>query len=233
MAMFLVMMAVAGIGFLMKYVLVPGFKRNQIYGKDVELYFLGIDRHQWGSIHLILSFALLLLLFLHIVLHWRMICAIAIRMIPGKTIRACVITIFAIAAFFFGIGPLFISPEIGPGVSHGHQRASGAANIQAAPALENIVDSALEVATNKQTIAESQTPLSKIVRNHPRQDGEIELYGSMTLSEAAKKYNIDVNALADFIHVPHEYVNERLGRLKRSYGFEMNDLRAYISSASH
>ena len=38
--MFLGMFALAGIGFLIKYLLIPGFKRVDIYGKDVELFFL-------------------------------------------------------------------------------------------------------------------------------------------------------------------------------------------------
>jgi hypothetical protein len=33
----LCMAAMAGIGLLMKYVLVPGFKRWEIYGRNVEL----------------------------------------------------------------------------------------------------------------------------------------------------------------------------------------------------
>ena len=35
--MFTVLMAIAGMGFLNKYVILAGFKRNEIYGTDVEL----------------------------------------------------------------------------------------------------------------------------------------------------------------------------------------------------
>ena len=44
--MLIILIVIAGIGFLIKYVLVPGFKRNEIYGQDMELYFWGLDRHQ-------------------------------------------------------------------------------------------------------------------------------------------------------------------------------------------
>lgn len=71
--MFLCMMAMVGIGFLMKFVLIPGKDRWVEYGRNVELYLYGMDRHQWGTIHLILGFILLGLLILHIVLHWKMI----------------------------------------------------------------------------------------------------------------------------------------------------------------
>jgi hypothetical protein len=56
--MFLMMMAIAGIGFLMKYVLVPGSERWEKYGSNVDLFLWGWDRHQWGALHLILGYIL-------------------------------------------------------------------------------------------------------------------------------------------------------------------------------
>ena len=44
--MLLLMMPIAGIGFMMKYVLVPGFERNVLYGNNVDLEFWGQTRHQ-------------------------------------------------------------------------------------------------------------------------------------------------------------------------------------------
>jgi hypothetical protein len=63
--MLILLTMMAGLGFLIKYVLVPGFKRNTLYGSDVELYFWGLDRHQWGSIHLYLGFVFLFLVLLY------------------------------------------------------------------------------------------------------------------------------------------------------------------------
>ncbi|MBU0567408.1 DUF4405 domain-containing protein, partial [bacterium] len=71
--MFLCMMAITGTGFLMKFVLIPGQERWVKYGRNVELLLLGIDRHEWGAIHLVLGFILLGLLVIHIILHWKMI----------------------------------------------------------------------------------------------------------------------------------------------------------------
>ena len=53
--LFICMMAIAGIGLLMKYVVLPGREVNLIYGNQTDLLFLGLDRHQWGSIHFIIS----------------------------------------------------------------------------------------------------------------------------------------------------------------------------------
>ena len=50
--MFLCLMAMAGLGFLMKYVLPPGREVQAKYGRNVYLSWLGWDRHDWGDIHL-------------------------------------------------------------------------------------------------------------------------------------------------------------------------------------
>ena len=116
--MFIIMTPIAGIGFLIKYVLVPGFKRNDIYGRDVELYYWGIDGHQWGTIHLMLSFVLLFLLLLHIVFHWRQIVGIFKTMFFARTLRIILSLPLVLFAIIFGILPLFITPKVEEGVSH-------------------------------------------------------------------------------------------------------------------
>lgn len=108
----LLMMPIAGIGFLMKYVLLSGIQRNPIYGNNVELEFWGLSRHEWGKIHLVLSLIFLVLLILHIYFHWNMIIHIFKRMIPDKTIRivsAVLLTVVGLLMFSF---PLFVKPEI-------------------------------------------------------------------------------------------------------------------------
>ena len=50
----------------------------------------------------------------------------------------------------------------------------------------------------------------------------------MTLEGVAERYGMSVGELARVIGVPPEYSNERLGRLRKSYEFEMDDIRIYI-----
>ena len=50
----------------------------------------------------------------------------------------------------------------------------------------------------------------------------------MTLGELAGRFGLSAGELAKVIGVPPEYSNERLGRLKKRYEFEMDDLRTYI-----
>lgn len=110
--MFLCIAAIAGLGFLMKYVLIPGKETWALYGKKVELSWLGLDRHAWGAMHLYLGFLLLSLLVLHIILHWKMIIGLLHKFITPANLRtkvAIVFIIFCTALLFF---LFFINPEI-------------------------------------------------------------------------------------------------------------------------
>ncbi len=117
--------AIAGIGLLIKYVLVPGYQRWEIYGRNVDLFFWSMDRHQWGTIHLVIGLVFLAFLVLHVVLHWPMIVGIYCRLIPNRFARwitALVLICMTILLFIF---PYFVKPEVqerGKGKGHGWQQ---------------------------------------------------------------------------------------------------------------
>lgn len=113
--MFLCMAAIAGLGFLMKYVLVPGRETPLIYGRRVDLSFLGLDRHDWGAIHLYLGFVLLALLALHIVLHWQMIPGLFARLVGNGRKRRLIGLAYVMLAAILLLFPFFISPEVKEG----------------------------------------------------------------------------------------------------------------------
>ena len=109
--MFLVMMAMAGLGFLMNYVLIPGKEAWAKYGRKVDLTWWSWDRHDWGDIHLYLGFFLLGLLGLHIILHWRQIVLLFQRFISAKR-RTLVLIAFVVVALLLIYFPFLISPDI-------------------------------------------------------------------------------------------------------------------------
>ncbi len=113
--MFLCMAAIAGLGFLMKYVLVPGRETPLLYGRRVDLFFLGLDRHAWGAIHLYLGFVLLALLALHIVLHWQMIPGLFARLVGNAPKRWLIGLSYVALAAILLLFPFFISPEVKEG----------------------------------------------------------------------------------------------------------------------
>ena len=110
--MFLCVMAIAGIGCLTKFILLPGRETAAVYGRKVDLFLFGMDRHTWGTIHFIIACVFLGLLTAHIVLHWNMIVSVYRRLIGSAVARRIVaITIF-ISGIFLVVSPFFVKPEV-------------------------------------------------------------------------------------------------------------------------
>ncbi|MEK7719716.1 MAG: DUF4405 domain-containing protein [Bacteroidota bacterium] len=123
--MFFCVMAVTGIGLLMKYVLLPGRETLAVYGRKVDLFFLGKDRHEWGMIHLIIAFAFLGLMTLHIVLHWKSMWISYRRIIGNRVMRYTLVVLIAVAGVFLVAFPLAVRPDLRqPERKGGHQRTN-------------------------------------------------------------------------------------------------------------
>jgi hypothetical protein len=111
-ALFIITMAIAGIGLLLKYVLITGQEQWVRYGRRVELSFLGLDRHGWGDIHFYLALLMLGVLILHIYFHWRMIVLLYRRLIGSPRVRLIALIIFVLVCFILIAFPFLISPEV-------------------------------------------------------------------------------------------------------------------------
>jgi glucan phosphoethanolaminetransferase (alkaline phosphatase superfamily) len=210
--LFVTLLAIAGIGLLIKYVLLPGFVRDNIYGKDVDLYFMGLNRHEWGDIHLIISGFLILLLILHVFYHWKMVVVMFKKTIPKKSIQIISVAGLLIIIFVFGISWIFLEPEVN---AKQDRQISGTIEI---------------MHENERIVPENVASQEKRHRRKKHDKLEIEVYGYSTLNEIAERYEISVEELASFIDVPVDYADVRIGRLRKKYGFKMHDLRAYIDS---
>jgi hypothetical protein len=106
------MSAIIGTGFLIKYQLISGQERWDVYGRNVELYLLGMTRHQWGTIHLILGFVLFGLLIAHIVLHWKIVINVYQKIIKVPATKKIVAVSFIIFCGLLMLIPLFIKPKV-------------------------------------------------------------------------------------------------------------------------
>lgn len=207
--MMLVMMVIAGIGLMMKYILVAGYKTEEVYGHHVDLFFAGMDRHEWGTIHLWLSYSLLALLILHIVLHWKLVTGIWLRMIRNKYLRLTLVALFSVLCLFALFGPLFVTPAI-------HEKTNNSSQHGHFKDQIGIFDS-----INPQLKHEDSAV-------HHVQTSVVA--GYMTLTEVAKKNNVPLASLLEFLNIPENEADERLGRLKRKYGFEIEDLRKIVET---
>jgi len=222
--MLFLLMALAGLGFLIKYVLLPGYKRNALYEGDVELYFMGFTRHEWGSIHLWLGYLFLLLLVLHIILHWRMITCIFQQMIKAKVSRYILAIFTAMVSLFLCLAPFFVKPEIVPNqVKHIHRQ--DIKPFMTIPQMSD-VKSASDLEKTKPAI--ERLHKNQQETHHEGSHSELEIYGYMTLEEAAQQFSIPVKEIAASLNIPQEQCGEKIGRLRKRYGFEMEELKAHI-----
>jgi magnesium-transporting ATPase (P-type) len=120
----LLLLPIAGIGFLMKYVLLSGEDRIPVYGANVDLEFLGLTRHEWGTIHLIISLLFMALLLLHIILHWTCIESFFCKLLPNKFVRTVLAVLAVVVILFTLLGPFMIKPKEVPYQPHYRNRYS-------------------------------------------------------------------------------------------------------------
>jgi len=121
--------AIVGIGLLIKYVLVPGFQRREIYGGNVELLFWGMGRHEWGAVHLVLGYVFAGLLVLHVVLHWRVVVGIYCRLIPNRLLRYVTAAVLVAATVVLVGFSVLVKPDVqagGHGAHGDHGERGGA-----------------------------------------------------------------------------------------------------------
>jgi hypothetical protein len=112
--MFVLIMAITGLGFLIKKVLLPGRVAHGLYGDRTELFFFGLNRHSWGTIHLLIGLIFILLLAIHIILHWKLIGCIFRQMFKKSSGRWSIGLLAGIVPLLFLVAPFLITPEIRP-----------------------------------------------------------------------------------------------------------------------
>lgn len=122
--MFMLLAALVGIGLLMKFVLIPGRERWAKYGRHVELYLFGMDRHDWGAIHFYLALILLGVLVLHLILHWTMIVALFQRLVTTPKARTILLGVLLLGSLLLIYFPFLVSPEV-EDIGRGRGRGRG------------------------------------------------------------------------------------------------------------
>jgi hypothetical protein len=227
--MFLCMTAIAGLGFLMKFVLIPGKDRWVKYGRNVELRLLGMDRHEWGTIHLIIGFTLLTALTIHIILHWKMIVGIYERLIETRRTRNIVAVVFVAAAAAFILFPFAVKPEVQE-LRRGHA-AEGFAGC-AFSGLHEIPSESIcapEMHVETDAAQEGRAEIGVEEEAHSGVGSPLGIRGYMTLAEVAGTHNVPADYLKERLGLPLSTSgNEKLGWLRKRYGFTMHDVEKII-----
>ncbi len=233
MLMFIFLALMSGLGLMIKYVLVPGSKRWDIYSRNVDLSFLGLDRHGWGTVHFIFAIIFVGLLVLHIILHWKCLVNYLCRILKTKALANFLILMFATVLFFLVIFPFIIElrvTELEDGRDrflHGQIQAQPTAIKQGrdAKVLEEREADGILTGTADDTGHDTE---------HHDIDADIEVLGSMSLVNVSLKYNVPVSHILVELDLPSGVSgNEQLGRLRRLYGFKMSDIELIIHNYRH
>jgi len=217
--MFVLMGALIGIGILIKYVLISGQQQWELFGQNMELTFLGLDRHQWGSIHLIIGGVLVFLLLLHLILHWNMIKCLFKKCVEPVGKRRLVSILSVLLFVVFAAFPVLVSPKK-QAIEKGQGR-----NV-----LENMgvdLNDSIRIRLKQPKDIESGELDMEVERKNRKDD--IEVRGSMTLQDVSSTYRVELETLKRELALP-DYVSsgDRLGILRKEYGFSMGDVKTVI-----
>ncbi len=235
--LFLCMAAITGIGFLIKYVLIPGSERWEKYGQNVELSIWGMDRHEWAYIHLVIGFVILGLVLLHIVLHWNMVMSVYHRLFKKKAIYSVLSLAFIMIGIIIMVAPFFMKAQIsehGEGrnekqefrskQNHHNQQEKQSDKTKTGISVNK------EMQKNKNQGQEKQELVQHDKNNHEHDGSSLEIRGFMTLIDVSKKYHISTDVLKTELGIPKASSNtEKLGKLKKKYGFKMSDIEKIIN----
>ena len=220
-----------GIGFLVKYVLISGEKKWMLYGRNEEFLFMGFDRHQWGTIHLITGILFFIFLLLHLIFHWDMIKCLFNKYLPKTGVKIAIISLCLVLFVSLVVIPFFVTPE-STGVFKGRGRLSTATapSTTESPQNAGIIMAEQEHAPAKKTETAATEKLHKNEKNHAGYE-DIHVRGYMQLNEVAANYDVSATKIKKELGLPAAVSDqERLGRLKKRYSFTMSDVKEVIAN---
>lgn len=232
------MLALASSGFLMRWVLPPGSRGGG--GKSLW----GWGRHDIGDAHFYIAVALVVLLVLHVALHWTWVCGTVRRWARsrnGEISRIRPLTRNLTGAAFFsvvvvGVGSFLMCAranvavgEVGP--TNEGRRASAESD-GACSEEQRILCGEIEkpraAESAMQRPAQSRTGSAR--GDATSANPGFEILGSTTLGEAADMAGVSVEDLRSRLTLPNcATADERLADLQREHGFSMSDVRVAIS----
>ena len=217
----LVMLAMVVTGIVIHYLLPAGSGGRGGTGK---LTLWGAGRHEWGEVHFWLAIATVVLIAVHVVLHWAWVCGVFSSWskgagTPSRTRRrlyglGAAVAMTTLVAGFVVVGSFSVAePETGhscqgDGHSDGHGGGRGAV-----------------------THRYGNNGAGNVGASESHESGHIR--GNMTMAEVADQTGIATAVLKERLGLPADTPDdERLGRLRQQHGFAMADLRSVVAELS-
>lgn len=162
----------------------------------------GMDRHAWGHVHFWLGVAFLVVVVAHILLHWGWIVSVTKGSRGSRAgSRIWLAVIVTLAVLALAAIPLLAPAEKGGEAP----RRGRSERVQAEAAdVEHDVHGA---------------------------SFEYDIHGSMTLRDIEELSGVPATYLLQKLGLsPAVSIDERLGRLRRTHGFEIDEVRAIVES---
>ena len=226
--LFLCIVGIVFIGFSMGLVIPKGPTAS-----ESAKYFLGLHRHQWGNIHFYLSITFTVLVIIHLVFSWnwikgksRQIFKKGWRSILVLTALASILVLTLFWAFY---------PRV-PGAYEDHGVRAGAKAKQ-----RNLSGEGLPVHKEEYAEPQEQQVQGKEEEEHEHEpkltrgvmaedQSGILITGRMTFYDIQKETGIPARKIADKLGLPESTpLNDTLGRLRRRYGFSMQDVKDAVA----
>ncbi len=207
------MLQMIGTGLVIRYVLPPGSGGR---GGGYGLTLWGMDRHDWGGVHFWLAVFLLALLVLHIALHWSWVCNFVRRRVARDRPHGRLSQRAAIASgvvFFVLLNVLIV-----------WFLWASDSNVFA------VADSTENIRSKDHELVEPKLNHGRRARKRASSNSTFAIQGFMTLKEVSNKTGVPVDTIKESLRLP-ENVSSRahLGRLKRRYGFQIEDVRRIVA----
>ena len=240
--MFVCILGVAGIGLMMGFAIPEGPA-----SAGGTKFFLGIHRHQWGMIHLYLSIAFTALIVVHLVLSWSWIKGKA-RSLFGRAWKGALgLTLLAaiLVPILFWLAtpkndPAYAEYGAGVGLRWRQEAAAGSppSAFESQPAVPaGETPSAALAAHPEKTVEPAPATEPAAVEAPKAVSGHSEaataaavITGQMTFRDVERATGVPARDIVARMDLPPDApLDEMLGRLRRRYGFEIEQVRAVVA----
>jgi len=194
-------------------------------------YFLGLHRHQWGNIHAYLSIAFVVLTVVHIVLNWKWITARTSQIFRRRAAPILISAVsvpFLVLIIFWVLTPKDAARYREYGIEipeRGHLQKM---------VTKDKVPVAGEAVSKQEYPAEDEFQVEPQRREDAtgedhRAVGSVLISGRQTLYDIERATGLSARSIADRLGLPSSAsLNETLGRLRRLYGFEIQEVRELV-----
>ena len=214
----------AATGALIRYVLPAGS------GHTCALW--GLDRHEWGHVHFWIAIAFCVAMVVHVVLHWGWITCVVRWDARGRSKGRAVLALIAVIALLaLAAAPFFGTVEE---VEEGWRGGRGGERAGRVSAHEDgPVEYGSRTVEHESGDAEHESGDAEHESGDAEHRGVEEdhtIHGSMTLRDVQELTGVPADHIIASLSLPADVsLDERLGRLRRSFGFEIDDVRQIVN----